>query len=688
MPTRFRQLLILLLLLVAFALRLGHLRAGIYHIDEYISMLAAQMTALKGAPILPSGLLYHQGLLTSYLAAPFIGLLGFGEEIARWPSLLAGMLTVAAFYRVGRQAFQAHMAGLFALTLASLDVNIILWAARMRMYALAMLLMLLALYFLLQGTLLQPSRGYRLAALGCYVGAILAHSVAVVALPGWALALVICLVVGRRRFNLNWYRSRAIGFEFLMALALLVIGLGFSIGGQISFLSPGAAGVVAEDNGNGGVLGVLNKFLDPGLSWERVDDFIYTYLSPEYWLPTLLAGISFLWAALVAARGQLTRRDLAALFLGLVVLLTIVELGLALSSTWRKTRYLFILCHPALLLLAADGLARLLRPLTADRRPPVADHLIASLSTTTLRLATCYLLPAIGLITILLFWLSPALDVATAQGTGSYDTAFAWVKEQWQDGDRLMTVHPSAAYLYLGHSDYYATQGTARVLFDEESEEVVDRYIGSNLVDSLDDLTAALSQSKRLWFVVDTSRLFNRYEPLFIQQIFAQMNVVHQAGGVLVFVSQPYLRSVPPEPTTFLQANFGNLVDLGGYSFDLAQVAPDRTVQLGLYWRLQTAQFPKPYKVFVQLRNEQNENVAQADHFIFEGFLTATVLEQLKTQGQWLRDTADLALPENLPSGDYRLLVGLYDPNTLERVPLIPDASGENAVLIETISVP
>ena len=108
-------------MLAAFALRLGHLLAGIFHIDEYISMLAAQMTAQKGAPILPSGLLYHQGLLLSYLAAPFIGLLGFREEIARWPSLLAGVLIVAVFYRVARQIFQSSSAGLFALTLATLD---------------------------------------------------------------------------------------------------------------------------------------------------------------------------------------------------------------------------------------------------------------------------------------------------------------------------------------------------------------------------------------------------------------------------------------------------------------------------------------------------------------------------------------------------------------------------------------
>ncbi|HXV43808.1 MAG TPA: hypothetical protein VEC96_12155 [Anaerolineae bacterium] len=251
-----------------------------------------------------------------------------------------------------------------------------------------------------------------------------------------------------------------------------------------------------------------------------------------------------------------------------------------------------------------------------------------------------------------------------------------------------MTVHPSAAYLYLNRSDYYATQGTARVLADDESEELVDRYVGSTLVDSLDTLGQALSQSSRLWFVVDVNRLFSRYEPLFIQQIFAQMNLVHQAGPVMVFLSQPYPRPMPAEPLAPVKANFSDLVTLEGYSLDLKTIAPDRTVQLGLYWRPQTSQIPKPYKVFVQLRDDQDQTVAQADHFIFEGLLTGAVMGQLKDRHEWLRDTADLALPENLPAGTYRLLVGLYDPDTFERIPIIADTSGENAVLLETISIP
>ncbi|MFN8459662.1 MAG: glycosyltransferase family 39 protein [Anaerolineae bacterium] len=686
MSLKFRPLVIFLLLLIALALRLGHLRAGIYHIDEYISMLAAQMTVLKGAPILPSGLLYHQGLFLSYLAAPLIGLTGFTEEIARWPSVLAGMLTLAVYYRAARQLSGSQAAGLSALALATLDVGMILWAARMRMYALTVLLMLLALYFLLQGCLLRPRRAYRLAGLACFLGAILAHSVAVVALPVWLLALFPCLWLGRSRFPIDWYRQKSSWVELVGLGLVVLVGLGFTIGGQIPFLAPESTG----GGGGGGVMGVLQKFLDPGFSWQRIDDFVYYYTDSDYWPLPILAGVAWLLAWVAILRGRFTRRDLATLFLGLIVLLTLAELGLALTSTWRKTRYLFILCHPAMLLLAADGLARVfdsmavwLPFMTADRRPPTAKP---SLPTPYSLLLTTYsLLP---LLLIFLLWTPPALDVATARGTGSYDTAFKWVEERWQEGDRVMTVHPSAAYLYLHRSDYYATQGTARVLLDDESEELVDRYVGSTLVDSVEGLTKALTESKRLWFVVDSDRLYSRYEPLFVQQIFAQMNVMHQAGPVLVFLSQPYPRPLPAQPAVTLQANFNNLVELGGYSFDPGQVAPDGTMQLALYWRPLAATLPKPYKIFVQLRDAHNQNVAQADHFIFEGYLNPGVLGQLKEQGEWLRDSADLSLPQTLPPGQYRLFVGLYDPATFERLPLLADTSGENAVLLQTISVP
>ncbi len=665
-----KYVLILSLILLAFILRFEHLLARMFHIDEYISMLAAQMTAEKGAPILPSGLFYSQGLLASYLTAPFLRLLAFREEIARWPALLIGVVTVASFYAVGAKLFRSQAAGFFALAFAVLDIPMILWSARARMYALAGLLMLLALYFLAQGTFLNPHRRYRLAALVCILGAMLSHSVSVLILPVWGLAAVICVALGHTRFDLTWYRHKSFRLEILIVLSLLLLGVGFGILRQIPFLSPaGDAG-----SGGGGVVGVLKKFLEPGVSWQRVDDFLFYYTAPAYWPLIILGGLAFLSALASAVRGQLTRRDLVALFLGLAFWLTIAELGLALSDTWRKTRYLFILCQAPFLLLAADGLARLGEPLSV---------FLGKRAVTLAPLGTL-----LGIIGILGLWGGPAITLASARGTGGYDTAFEWVKRHWQEGDRVMTLHPSAAYLYLHRSDYYATQQSPRVLLDDESEELVDRYVSSRLLDSEDALNQALSEERRLWFVVDNSRLFSRYEALFVQQIFAQMDIVYHSGGVLVFLSRAYPQAVPMEPSVEVSANFGDLIELGGFSLDLDSIAPDGTVQLGLYWRPRATQFAKAYKVFVQLRSEQDQMVAQADHFIFEGFVTGAIMDQLRKQGEWLRDTADLPLPQPLPSGTYRLLVGLYDPDTFQRVPLVADRSGENAVLLITVSVP
>jgi hypothetical protein len=90
----------------------------------------------------------------------------------------------------------------------------------------------------------------------------------------------------------------------------------------------------------------------------------------------------------------------------------------------------------------------------------------------------------------------------------------------------------------------------------------------------------------------------------------------------------------------------------------------------------------------VQLRDDREQIITQADHFVMEGLLTQPILTQLIEQDDWLRDSAELKMPDALPSGQYRLLVGLYDPDTFERVPLLADTSGENAAILERLSVP
>jgi hypothetical protein len=98
---------------------------------------------------------------------------------------------------------------------------------------------------------------------------------------------------------------------------------------------------------------------------------------------------------------------------------------------------------------------------------------------------------------------------------------------------------------------------------------------------------------------------------------------------------------------------------------------------LSLYWRA-LQPFPQRYKIFVQLRNHQGQTVASADHEVYDGLIPT----QRWPVNAILKDTNYLSLPPDLEPGVYALYLGLYDPDTLERLPIINDASGENAVVI------
>jgi len=146
---------------------------------------------------------------------------------------------------------------------------------------------------------------------------------------------------------------------------------------------------------------------------------------------------------------------------------------------------------------------------------------------------------------------------------------------------------------------------------------------------------------------------------------------------------------LPSEPVAGLDANFNNLIRLDGYSLDPRAIAPDGTAVLGLYWR-PIGDPSRAVKVFVHLRDGMGQTIAQADHFIYEGLLNSSEWDRLRDKEEWLRDSADLRVPLPLPAdgAPYRIYVGLYDPATFERVPVLNDSSGENAVIIDLPDLP
>jgi 4-amino-4-deoxy-L-arabinose transferase-like glycosyltransferase len=670
---RFR-LLVGLLLVIGFAVRTGFWLGNLYHIDEFITMLAAVMVAQKGAPILPSGLFYDHGLLFSFVSGLFVALVGFSETLARWPSVLVGTLTIPLYYASARRLFNSNLAGLMAAGLITFDGLAIAWSGRARMYALAHFFVLLSLLFLLQYALHRPSPKGRYLFLLFLAAALLSHTVTFLIVPPLLLTLLFFTAV----YNRTWFLYKYIWLE-VVAAALILGGVIWMVAqGQISStvsyqdVSP----VTPAPFG----LEFLRGFLDPGLSTSRFDDLLDYFEDPDYFwvLPFIVLAVGV--ALLRVVRRQTQFADIAVLFLVMFVALVITEQAVLFRGVWQKSRYLFMTVVPAFLLVGGAGAACFLSGLGS-----FASKIIRSPNG---RAWVKTAVPLLAALVLMLWWASDEWGKATVEGTGNYNSAFEYVRQNLQAGDKIMTIHPAAAYLFAGRSDYYANQVSAKVLSegggDEAEDAVVDRYVGGDFVGTVEQFNQTLAQNAPIWFVIDDARLYNRYDEYFTQQIFAQMDHVHRSGQIYIFRSNPHPVPVPPEPAAPLDVNFANLIRLNGYSLDASNIGVDGSISLGLFWRPAVDQPPVATmpKIFVQLRDRQNQVVAQADHLFYEGLLTLSEWQTLFRDNEWLRDTATLPLPADLSQGPYQIYVGLYDPQSLERVPIVNDTSGENAAII------
>jgi hypothetical protein len=128
-----------------------------------------------------------------------------------------------------------------------------------------------------------------------------------------------------------------------------------------------------------------------------------------------------------------------------------------------------------------------------------------------------------------------------------------------------------------------------------------------------------------------------------------------------------------------LEADFSNRAVLIGVDCSIPSrsncqvAAPGETVTLTLYWRAE-AGMDKNYTVFTHLLSSDETVMVNADH-----------APPKPTQGwvptEIIADMVALTLPADLPAGDYRLEVGLYDAAdpAFARLPL---TTGETRLIL------
>ena len=113
----------------------------------------------------------------------------------------------------------------------------------------------------------------------------------------------------------------------------------------------------------------------------------------------------------------------------------------------------------------------------------------------------------------------------------------------------------------------------------------------------------------------------------------------------------------------------GDAIMLRGYALDAPVVAGD-DLRLTLYWQA-NERITEPYKVFVHLVDDAGRIVAQADSIpTLAGDAAPT---ESWRKGEVIVDTHAVTVPA---AGRYRVLTGLYDPVSGERLP-VWDAAGQ-----------
>jgi 4-amino-4-deoxy-L-arabinose transferase-like glycosyltransferase len=656
----------LFLTAIAFSLRLSFLRSVHPYPDELVSLLAVRAILERGLPLLPSGLFYEHGLLFSYLGALSAALFGFGEAQVRLSSLVLGTLTVPLLYYVGRRLFAAGASvGLLAATLLALSPEAVEWGGRARMYALLQFLVLLAVFAFCRGALLADRPVYRYGALLACLGAVLAHFAALALVPPLAIGLALAGIIAAPRGQRPWFLRRRVALEAAGLTAIVLVSFLVKRLGQPKGISTYRPLQESLASSLEAVFGIYTRFTLDWLSGVRSLAPFFT--SPWALLPSLLVGVGLILLLYRLGRGAAGQEEAVTLFLYLLLGLTVLEMVFAVAPERRDSKYLFMLA-PVFYLLAADTLRRLARGRAVG----------------LLTLGVAVAAAALSL---------PGVDKALAQQGGDYRAAFEWVRENRQEGDKIMVGTPAAAGLYLGECDFYLMQdpGYAYRLLEKDGV-LVDRWMGAPWIGSADELNPLLGYDYRVWLVVERWGLLREYyEPFLRAQILARMDLVWEDEGLLVFVSAADRRYVSGEPRYRVEALLGGRLRLLGYSLDTnyqvsdsssapciqdpaSCIAVGEVARVTLYWQA-VARLEEDYAVFVHLVDGSGKIALQADHMPLDSVMPTS----LWRPGEIVREASHFVLPPDISPGVYELRTGVYLAENDER--LLPEGGGDFVTL-------
>ncbi|MBL7183383.1 MAG: glycosyltransferase family 39 protein [Anaerolineae bacterium] len=174
------------------------------------------------------------------------------------------------------------------------------------------------------------------------------------------------------------------------------------------------------------------------------------------------------------------------------------------------------------------------------------------------------------------------------------------------------------------------------------------------------------------------------------------VNLLDESGGLAVEkegVKLARLSVIAPErlftvPTAIqhpLRASLADEVAFLGYDLGKATVKPGGTLHLTLYWQA-LARMEISYTVFVHLLDVQNSTWGQKDNLPIEGTYPTTSW----LPGEVVIDEYEIVVDATAPTGEYQIEVGMYDLETMQRLPVFDEAEShlyDDRILLESLII-
>lgn len=272
-----------------------------------------------------------------------------------------------------------------------------------------------------------------------------------------------------------------------------------------------------------------------------------------------------------------------------------------------------------------------------------------------------------------------------AYAKGKYGEMMVYVQQRVQPGDALVLNNPLQKPLF----DYYGPRDLPAYYLPDGSTPLEDPASRARLAE------IARTHS-RVWLVMFGNPA--EYDPTGYLERWLGANAFKTESRGFVDASLD-LYVMPGASPSAVRGSMGvklgenagvGAIRLLGYDLDRAELVPGQTLRLTLHWQA-TAPLAKSLKVFTHLVgaiNPVNASPvwAQMDSEPAGGSRPTTGWQV----GETIDDLYGLELPASAAPGDYFLEVGMYDPQTLVRLPVWDEQGNrvpDDRVILTTVKV-